>query len=150
MEEATNICSGNKEAVSRERDSSNADGVRTQSVCLPFAVMRFDIHLSAIDNPEVASDKNGSYRSFHALCARALARTNKNLDNSITHVNNWLKVLASRERPSKSTSSACFLQTEHPLLLRMLCNISPEECLSKPYYYPNAKIENCWEFAKFI
>ena len=150
MEETKLICDGNKGAVSLGRDSSNADGFTVQSAVLPLAVMRLDIHLFAIDNPEVASDKNGSYRSFHALCARALARTNKNLDNSITHVNNLFKVLASRERPSKSTSSACSLQTEHPFLLRMLCNISPEECLSKLYYYPNAKIEICWEFAKFI
>ena len=98
------------------RGSSSADGSKTQSLALSFTIMCLDIDLLAIDHSEVPSDKNGSLLSFHALCARALARTNKNLDYGIiTHKNNWFLVLASRERPSKSTSSACPVTNRAPV-----------------------------------
>lgn len=75
------------EAVSLGRDGSVADGFWAQSVGLPFPVVCFDIDLFAFNHSEVTSDKNGSLGSFRALCARALAKTNKNLDCVFVHVN---------------------------------------------------------------
>lgn len=120
------------EAVSLGRDGSVADGFWTQSVGLPFPVVCFDIDLFAFNHSEVTSDKNGSLGSFRALCARALAKTNKNLDCVFVHVNSiFLKMLASRERPSESTSSACLLTNRAPALNGCSVNISLGERLSK-------------------
>lgn len=138
------------EAVSLGRDGFVADGFWTQSVGLPLAVVCFDIDLLAFNHPEVASDKNGSFGSFRALCARALIKAYCYVGNTYSHMRKLLKVLESQERPLKSTSSACRLKIEH--LPQGRCSIisSLEERTLKVLVFPNANIWDKFKISKVV
>ena len=109
MEEAVYIMD-NKEAAPVWWNGSYADEVADQSCLLPITVMSFHINLSAIDHSEMASDINWFLRRFLALCAKALAGANINMDKINFHNRMIFSCFASKERLIKSTSSAFFLK----------------------------------------
>ena len=92
MEEVVYIMD-NKEAVPVWWNGSYADEVADQSCLLPITVMSFHINLSAIDHSEMASDINWFLRRFLALCAKALAIADSNLENVDFHNENAFSAL---------------------------------------------------------
>ena len=92
MEEAIFI-SGNKGAAPVGWNGSYADEGKSQSWWLPVTVVRSHVNLSAIDHSEMASDINGFASCFLALCAKALAIADSNLENVDFHNENAFSAL---------------------------------------------------------
>ena len=80
MEEAIFI-SGNKGAAPVGWNGSYADEGKSQSWGLPVTVVRSHVNLFAFDHSEMASDISGFASCFLALCAKALAIADSNLEN---------------------------------------------------------------------
>ena len=87
MEEAIFI-SGNKEAAPVGWNGSYADEGKSQSWWLPITVVCSHVNLFAFDHSEMASDINGFASCFLALCAKALAIADSNLENVDFHNKN--------------------------------------------------------------
>ena len=104
------IISVNKEAAPMDWNGSYADGRNSQNLCLLFTVMGSHVNLSAIDHSEMASYQNRFLSFLLALCAKALAGANINMDKINFHNRMIFSCFASKERLIKSTSSAFFLK----------------------------------------
>ena len=109
MEEVIYI-EGIKEAAPVGWNGSYADEGKSQSWWLPVTVVRSHVNLFAFDHSEMASDINGFASCFLALCAKALAIADSNLENVDFHMKMLLVLCASKERLVKSTSSAFLLK----------------------------------------
>ena len=92
MEEVIYI-KGIKEAAPVGWNGSYADGGKSQSWWLPVTVVRSHVNLSASDHSEMASDINRFASCFLALCAKALAVADSNLENVDFHNENAFSAL---------------------------------------------------------
>ena len=92
MEEVIYI-EGIKEAAPVGWNGSYADEGKSQSWWLPVTVVGSHVNLFAIDHPEMASDINGLASCFLALCAKALAIADSNLENVDFHNENAFSAL---------------------------------------------------------
>ena len=82
-----------KEAAPVGWNGSCADGGKSQSWWLPVTVVSSHVNLSAFDHSEMASDINGFASCFLALCAKALAVADSNLENVDFHNENAFSAL---------------------------------------------------------
>ena len=92
MEEVILIL-GNKGAAPVEWNGSYADEGKSQSWWLPITVVCSHVNLFAFDHSEMASDINGFASCFLALCAKALAIADSNLENVDFHNENAFSAL---------------------------------------------------------
>ena len=82
-----------KEAAPVGWNGSYADEGKSQSWWLLVTVVRSHVNLYAFDHSEMASDINGFAICFLALCAKALAIADSNLENVDFHNENAISAL---------------------------------------------------------